>query len=225
MTTKINRVLFDYDGTLIVHDKGNEGRQIANILGLDEEKVPEFSERLKVFFETSCGRRYYKNEKMTYDLYYSILNNMMRPKDFGVTVEQLQQAINEKSKYSCKIEPTAKETLDYLLDKGYQLCIFTNGFFDAQVDNMKYNGFYDYFERIYAWDGYYAKPDRRALLRALAGTDPKNNMMIGDSITNDIAPGKAIGICTVGINMSDHHKKGIIPDYEITTLSELKKLL
>ena len=201
MTTKINRILFDYDGTLIIHDKQNQSKQIAQILNLPDIKTAEFIRRLNYFFETSFGRQYYANRKMSYDLYFHILNIIMEPHLFGITAQQLDVAINEKSKGWAKIEPTAKETLDYLTNKGYQLCVFTNGFWQSQVNNMKYHGLYEYFDRIYAWDDFYAKPDKRALIRALAGTEPKCNVMVGDSLTNDIVPAKARGVYTVGINI------------------------
>ena len=141
-----------------------------------------------------------------------------------MTAKQLDFAINQKS-CAAIIEPTAIETLEYLKDKGYQLCIFTNGFLKEQTENIKQHGLYEYFERIYAWDGYYAKPDERSVIRALGGTDPQNNIMVGDSLTNDIAPAKALGIYTVGINTSQNEHEGVIPDMVIETLSELKTIL
>lgn len=225
MTTKFNRILFDYDGTLIIHDKENEARQIAEILKLPEERIPDFEKRLNRFFETSCGREHYENKPISYGLYIAILNAVVEPKSFGITPKQLDKAINEKSKYGSKIEPTAIETLEYLVDKGYQLCIFTNGFLKPQVDNMRHHGLFDYFERVYAWDDFYAKPDERALIRALGGTAPENNVVVGDSLINDIAPAKAFGVYTVGINIFEQQEADISPDVRITTLSELKTFL
>lgn len=225
MTTKFNRILFDYDGTLIVHDKENEGKLIGQMLNLPEEQIEEFVKRIDHFFGTAYGKRYYANKKMTYKLYYSIMNIMMKPWDFGLTVEAIDAAINEKSKYDSVIEPTAKSTLEYLSKKGYQLCVFTNGFLYPQTDNMKYKGIYEYFDRIYAWDDQYAKPDIRAFERALAGTDPQNNIMIGDSLTSDILPAKSLGIYTIGINTSSNSSVDIKPDKCIKTLSQLKRIL
>lgn len=225
MTTRFNRILFDYDGTLIIHDKENEGRQIAENLNLPEELIAEFVKRLNLFFETSCGRQYYTNKRMSYELYIAIIDTIIQPKRFGITAKQLDIAINEKSKYDSKTEPTAKETLEYLVNKGYKLCILTNGFWKEQVENMKLHGLYDYFERIYAWDNFYAKPDKRALIRALAGTDMDRNIMIGDSLTNDIAPAKTLGVYTIGINIFERKKMAIVPDVRISTLSELKLFL
>ena len=223
MTTTINRILFDYDGTLIIHDKENEGRQVAKLLGLSGDQIPEFERRLAVFFE----EYYVVNDcKMTYDIYIRNLDSAIWPYEvFGVTARQLDEAIRENSKANTKLAANAKETLEYLASKGYQLCLFTNGFYDAQTDSMKYKGIFEYFDKIYAWDNFYTKPDRRAFMRALSGTNPKHNVMIGDSLTSDIAPAKAMGIYSVGINICNVHKSEIKPDLVISDLSELRTIL
>lgn len=226
MSTNFNRIIFDYDGTLVIHDKENEGRQIAEILNIPEEKIPEFSRRLEHLFKTSYGRCYYKDRKMTYELYCYILNCIMRPlREFGISATDFDRAINKKSKYMSKLAPHAEEILTYLKEKGYELCILTNGFYTSQVDNMKHHGIYNYFDRVYAWDNYYPKPNRRALYSALGGTDPKNNVMIGDNIINDIIPAKINGVFNVGINIPKEDMSLIKPDVVITDLIELKRIL
>lgn len=222
MNTRFGRILFDYDGTLIIHDKVNEGMQVANLLGFNEEQIIEFKKRLKVYFEKFFV---IKNRKITYDLYYRNLDKVINPEEFGVTAERLEDAIRENSKVSTMLAPHAKETLEYLVSRGYQLCVFTNGFYDGQVENMKYKGIYEYFEKVYAWDGFYAKPDERAFIRALAKTDPKHNVMIGDTITADIIPAKKQGIYTIGINLEGQDMSQGSPDVIISDLSELRQIL
>lgn len=223
MTTKIDRVLFDYDGTLIIHDKENEGKQVGSLLGLKEEQMPEFERRLGIFFEKCYSLN---NRKMTRAIYLMNMENVIRPsRDFGVTVKQLYDAIMENSKKTTMLANNAISTLEHLVSKGYQLCLFTNGFYDEQIESMKYKGIYEYFEKVYAWDGFYTKPDKRAFFRALAGTNPENNVMIGDSLSADIAPAKEFGMYTVGINISRFGDSNIHPDVVITDLSELKVIL
>ena len=223
MITTINRILFDYDGTLIIHDKENEGRKIASMLDIPEKKLPEFNRRLDLFF-----RKYYVLDdcKMTYEIYLSNIDKAIRPYDlFGVTAKQFDEAMRENAKYTTQLAPNAKETLEYLVDRGYQLCLLTNGFYDSQTESMKYKGIFEYFEKIYAWDDVYTKPNRKAFLRALAGTEPKHNVMVGDSLRADIQPAKALGIYSVAINAGDLSNSSIVPDMQITDLSELKNIL
>ena len=222
MNTKINRILFDYDGTLVIHDAENEAIRVATMLGLDEEQIPEFKRRLNLFFTNYFTAT---NRKMTYDLYLRNVRRVIFPEKFGTTAELFDAAITENSKLTTTLASNAKDTLEYLADKGYQLCLFTNGFYTGQVESMKHKGIYDYFEKIYAWDNFYAKPDKRAFLRALAGTEPEHNVMIGDSLRADIEPAKSLGIYTVGINMPDTTECYIQPDYVINNLAELRSVL
>lgn len=226
MTTKFNRILFDYDGTLIIHDADKQGVRIAEILDIDYELIPEFNNRLKVFFESPEVRKYYVGRKMTYELYYNIMEIVVGPLDkFGITAKQLDEAITEKSVNYARLAPNAIESLEYLKNKGYEICLFTNGFLKCQAGGMKKYGIYDYFERIYAWDGFYAKPDVRALRRALDGTEPIRNVMVGDDLISDIETAKKCGVYTIGINMRKVQGVKTRPDVIITDLADLKKIL
>lgn len=226
MTTRFNRVLFDYDGTLIIHDKENQGMRVAEILKIHEEQKEEFVKRLTKLFWTSYGKQNYANKKMTYELYCYCVQQVMGPlREFGITVQELDKAINENVKTYSKVAPNAREVLEYLQDRGYTLCVFTNGFYSYQAANMKFNGLYDYFERIYAWDNCYAKPDKRAFRRALAGSEPNKNILIADSIVSDIAPAKDLGIYTVGYNLWQGENTTVKPDVTISDLSFLKAIL
>lgn len=226
MNTRFNRILFDYDGTLLIHDKETEGEVIARLLNLTDEKIPDFVKRLNNLFAIAYGKEHYANKKMTYDLFYHLLEMAMNPQEnYGVTPQELNKAINNKSIYLTELAPNAKEVLEYLKAKGYELCIFTNGFYKEQGDNLKEHGIFDYFERIYAWDNWYAKPDMRAIKRALAKTNPIKNIMIGDSISSDIIPAKKCGVYTVGINIGNLNEVQELPDLVITDLKQLQTFL
>lgn len=222
MNTRFNRILFDYDGTLIIHDKENEGRQVAKLLGFDKWQTMEFERRLKDYLENHFVLH---GVKITKKAHYENLQNVFRPEEIGTTVKAIDEAITENSIVSTTLAINANETLEYLATKGYQLCVFTNGFYKGQVANMMYKGIYEYFEKIYAWDDFYAKPDERAYYRALAKTEPSKNVMIGDTIATDIVPAKRLGLYTIGINLGEQDLTQTIPDTIITDLSELRHIL
>ncbi|MBQ8044228.1 MAG: HAD family hydrolase [Clostridia bacterium] len=222
MNTRISRILFDYDGTLIIHDKENEGRQVSKLLGFDEWQTLEFEKRLKDYLENHFVLH---NVKITRRAHYENLQNVFRPEEIGSTVKAIDDAITENSIVSTKLADNAKETLEYLASRGYELCVFTNGFYAGQVANMKHKGIFEYFEKVYAWDNFYAKPDERAYFRALAKTDPKTNIMIGDTIATDIVPAQKLGLYTVGINLEGRDMTQGRPDVIISDLSELREIL
>lgn len=219
MNTRFSRILFDYDGTLIIHDKENEGRRVAKLLGLDEWQTIEFEKRLRNYFQNHFVLH---NIKITMQAHYANIQRVFRPEEIGTTAKLISEALTENSIVTTKLANNAQDILEYLSASGYQLCVFTNGFYDCQVANMKHKGIYEYFEKIYAWDNFYAKPDERAYYRALARTDPSLNVMVGDSMTTDIIPAKKFGIYTVGVNLGEQDLSISHPDVIITDLSEMK---
>ena len=222
MNTRFSRILFDYDGTLILHDKENEGRQVAKLLGFAEWQTIEFEKRLRDYLENHFVIH---GKKITRKAHYENLQMVFRPEEIGTTVKAIDEAITENSIVSTKLVSGVKETLEYLATRGYQLCVFTNGFYNGQVANMKHKGIYEYFEKIYTWDDFYPKPDERAYYRALAKTDPTQNIMIGDTLATDIVPAKKLGIYTIGINLGTQDISVIKPDIIIKDLSELRQIL
>ena len=89
-----------------------------------------------------------------------------------------------------------------------------------------------YFEHCFVSEKIGAdKPGREffdGCLRELPGTLPQECMMIGDSMTADIAGGVIYGLQTCWF---DHHRAGlkpdtdIKPDYIVTDLSQISKIL
>lgn len=224
MNTKFSRILFDYDGTILIHDKENEARFIAEILKIEDEKFSEFERGLNRLF--SMGFSQIKKRKMTYDIYCDLVKRVMFPLgQFNITAQDVIYAIEENSTTHSKLAKDIIPTLQYLQNKCYKLCIFTNGFYDFQARSMKYHGVFEYFENIYAWDNFYAKPDKRAIVRALDGAQPETTVMIGDSLKNDIIVQKQMGIYTIGYNIPEEELICGAPDVNITCYEELRHLL
>lgn len=211
------RIIFDYDDTLIRHDNDKELQIMLNYLGVDAKddikaELINYYTNLAKHFKNIKVRRRDVNTYM-----YEMLPVL---RHYGITTEKFLEAQRYKDmNYSMIMEDTI-EVLEYLKSKNYFMCILTNWFYEEQAYSLKAQSIYDYFDRIYAWDDYYAKPDRRAFIRALSGTKPEDNIMVGNCIENDIAPAKELGIYTFGYNLN---KKGVVmPDVELNSLKELK---
>ena len=224
MGTKFNRILFDYDGTILIHDDEEQGKMIAKALGLDEEEKQIFSSQLLDFFANQ--KYFYKGKKISYDLYYQAMNHYMPCIcDFGFTARKVNQAINQNNLVCSKLAIGARETFEYLKQQGYMICLMTNGFMKEQTQSMKHNNIYDYFDRIYTWDENYAKPDERFMYRVLDGTNPKENVVVGNDLVSDIMMAKNAGVFSVGYNLIPMKDSNIKPDVEIYEFSTLMKML
>ena len=224
MSTKFKRVLFDYDGTILIHKSEEQGKSIAADLGLNKEQSEVFAAQLDYFFHNQ--KFFYTNKKVTYVTYLlAMVHYMPCILDYGLDPEEVDYAICENNKKQSELAKGVNKTLKYLKDKGYILCLVTNGFMKQQVDNMRYNGIYEYFERIYTWDDTYAKPDKRFMERVLADSNPEDNVFVGNDLISDIAMAQKAGVFAIGFNITPVPGLKVKPDVEIATFDALMKIL
>jgi putative hydrolase of the HAD superfamily len=119
----------------------------------------------------------------------------------------------------------ATEILDYLKKK-YRLHIITNGFEEVQYLKLQNSGIKKYFNTITTSEEVgLKKPNpvifKTALNKALA--EPKNSIMIGDSLEADIMGAESVGMCTLFYNYRNENVKDTF--LAIKELSEIKNHL
>ena len=128
--------------------------------------------------------------------------------------------------------PDAKQVLETLKSRGYRLGIIANQALDAR-DRLRKFGLYELFEVIViSQEQGVSKPQHAIFLDALykAQAKPENCMMIGDKLTNDIAPAKALGFKTLWIRqewggMQTITDDSMKPDFIVDSLGELTDIL
>ncbi len=124
--------------------------------------------------------------------------------------------------------PDAEEVLQRLKAHGYHLGIIANQALDAR-DRLRRFGLYDLFEVIViSQEQGVSKPQPAIFLDALykAGAKPHECAMIGDKLTNDITPAKALDFRTVWIKqewggMQTIESPDMQPDYIVDSLTKL----
>lgn len=122
--------------------------------------------------------------------------------------------------------PHAIEILQYLVNKGYQLHLITNGFESTQRNKMKYSGLDVFFREIITSEcSNSLKPQREIFDFALdrSGAQVSESIMIGDSIEVDIEGARQIGMDQVFVNhlCIDCEANAT---YEVRSLKELEKI-
>ncbi|TDL98111.1 noncanonical pyrimidine nucleotidase, YjjG family [Macrococcus brunensis] len=138
----------------------------------------------------------------------------------GSLKEQIfRTAIND----SHHLLPGAIDILDYLKNKPVTLSSATNGVYTTQMKRMKDAGIYPYFSHHFISEEIgYSKPQPEFFAYALknANAKPEEVLMVGDSITSDIAGAKAAGIdtCYIGSEKVD-------ATYSISHLMELTDII
>jgi len=114
--------------------------------------------------------------------------------------------------------------------------VITNGFADVQRPRFAASGLDPYIDRYFISEEVGAnKPDGAFfahVLEELGNPDPRRCLVIGDSLTSDIAGGNAAGIDTVWFDRSGEQggaaadaQGEVVPTYRITRLVELKTIV
>lgn len=123
----------------------------------------------------------------------------------------------------------AVELLEYLSPK-YDLYIASNGVAATQNTRLESANISHYFKNIFISEttGHH-KPEKEYFdycFARIESFDPDKTMIIGDSLTSDIKGGLNAGIHTCWFNPKGKSARSdILPEYEIRSLSDLRKLL
>ncbi|GDX05476.1 pyrimidine 5'-nucleotidase [Buttiauxella sp. A111] len=129
----------------------------------------------------------------------------------------------------CVPLPGAVSLLNALKDK-VKIGIITNGFTALQQIRLERTGLRDYFDLLVISEQVgVAKPDRKIFDFTFEemGNPPRERvLMVGDTAESDILGGINAGIPTCWLNAHGRNlPEGITPTWEVTSLSELERLL
>jgi putative hydrolase of the HAD superfamily len=122
--------------------------------------------------------------------------------------------------------PHAKEILQYLADKNYQLHLITNGFEKVQHSKLKYSGLDVFFKEVITSEGSNSlKPNKEIFDYAFQKTNAvaEKSIMIGDTIDVDIAGAKNAGMDQVYVNHTNDTTDAKAT-YTVTSLKELESI-
>ena len=120
----------------------------------------------------------------------------------------------------------AKEILQYLTDKNYELHLITNGFEKVQHSKLKYSGLDVFFKEVITSEGSNSiKPNKEIFEFAFQKTNanPASSIMIGDTLDVDIQGAMNAGIDQVFVNHTGI-TTDIKPTYTVSSLKELEEI-
>ena len=233
------KLLFDLDNTLVDDDE-NRKYAIKQIL-IDKNEVVS-QNRVDSF--VSFDNQFWKDRAAgKIKDPYTFKNNEEKTK--WIRAERFirffdnvsfEEAVDINNKYISLLNEhivpinNSEDILKYLYDKGYEIYIVTNGPIKAISYKLgKINGL-DYIKSIFsAEEAGYMKPSTEFFNRFFQkiGTTNKNDMMIiGDELEKDVLGGINNGIDSCWVNIKNEtNNSGIIPNYEINKLLDLKNIL
>ena len=223
----IDTVLIDLDDTLLDF-KADERFAITETLSHLGIPTSEENISLYVKINLSCWKMHERGEiglnELLYERFAMLFDALGVIADKRVAKEYYEKQL---SKGGHLIEG-AIELLEELKGK-YRLYLVSNGEPTVQRNRMAAVDIAKYFDDIFISQKVgYAKPDKRFFdyVFQRTGTNKDTTIIIGDSLTSDIAGGCMYGIKTCHLNPLGTVVEGkFIPDYEIKRLCELPELL
>ena len=124
--------------------------------------------------------------------------------------EDLNRCLDIYAGYSTLLNDDTSDVLDYL-SKKYTLVVLTNWYTDAQKGRLRYHGLDKYFMNIYGCE-YGIKPNKEFFDLARENDNYDECVMIGDSLSSDINPAKALGMKTIYISKDNENTDSTIND-------------
>lgn len=123
----------------------------------------------------------------------------------------------------------AEDILKILYGK-YRLFVVSNGIARVQNSRLESSGIKKYFNEIFISQNIgFNKPDKSffdVCFSQIPDFSKNESVIVGDSLTSDIAGGKNAGIATVWFNPEKFlNETEIIPDFEVHSLSEISLLI
>jgi len=151
---------------------------------------------------------------------FELLNVTHDPKEFN------DEYIYEMGKSSFLIDG-ALEICRQITESSKRLYIITNGFLATGKTRAKFSVIETYKSGTFASEEIgHNKPAKAFFDHVLANIPQGEALIIGDSLSADIAGGNATGIDTCWFNPHGYtNNTGIIPTYEISNLTELQKFI
>lgn len=228
---KYKAILFDLDGTIFDNfgalDKAIE-MMYENTL--EFHKMP--FDRFKILYENIQDKyfRMFQGKKLTWKE-QRICRMRGLYSHFGISLaddEAYDKFLMFLSIFEehWKLLDNAHELLDKLKKSGCKIGMVTNGEINQQIQKLKSQNIYDFFDCVIASSEYdFAKPDKRIFEIALGELNAKSHeaLFVGDSVRSDIC-----GACNADIDsvytLREHNKDYVLdckPTYIIKNLDEM----
>ena len=220
---KYTTLLLDNDDTLM--DFGDAERQAIKRTLLQND-VP-YSEELRASYSAindSLWKRLEKKEIERDQIFTERFRLFKEKHGFSFCVEKIAADYMKNLELGHTLMPDALALLEDLQDK-YDLYIVTNGHGHTQNRRIDDADIRKYFKGVFISEEIgHQKPQTEYfsyVFKNIRETDKSKILLIGDSLSSDIAGGNAAGIDTCWFNHKNHPAGAAKPTYEIKTLKEL----
>lgn len=234
-------VFFDMGNTLLHfhHGESDDEKDVKGLVYLTEylnkfNANITFEEVKNVFFQGWMEG--IKDRRTTFKEYpiEGFLNDFLTKYNVKLDSNKCIEAINlfyTEYREQVVFENNIYDTLKIVKDKGYKIGVISNTCYYDEVmkECFKRAGIYDLIDNFtFSYSLRIGKPDIQIFKTAIEAmrVPPDKAIMVGDNLKSDIKPALDLGMKTIWLNNKNKEvEKGIIPDIEISCISELTKYI
>lgn len=220
---KYTTLLFDLDNTLLDFSLAERlcVKEVfkANNLPYDDAAANLYSE-----VNDGYWKAYERGEIKAQDIYVNRFITFGERIGVKVDGEKLFAGYTSLLSKCCVKKPCCDEILEYCKENGYDVSVVTNGIAYNQRNRIKLSGIINYISHIFISEELGAqKPEKAFFDRALDILEEKDKskiLVIGDSVTSDIA-----GAINAGIDSCFIGEEACLSTYKIKNLKELTNII
>ena len=227
----IKAVIFDVDNTLLSFD-GYVKECMKN--GFPVFGIKEYKEEMFEVFARINDSLWLQIERkeITFEELQRVRWNLIF-EQLGIEADgiEFEAYFREYLNVSAIPMEGALELLNHLKGR-YRLYIASNGPYDQQINRLKLSGMLPYFSEVFISQKIgYSKPDPLFFNYCLDHINrneenkilPEEILMVGDSLSSDIAGGKTVGMKTCFLDIKGTGKGNA--DWTVSSLSEIGKII
>lgn len=219
-------LLFDLDGTLLDFD----ANEAASLNRLFSDQGYRFDDELRLTYH-SINTRLWEEYERGRIAQEQVLNTR-----FAETMARMGICVDgvEWEKKYRDLLGNGAQMIDGALEiceklsGSHRLFAATNGITRTQLKRLELSGLSSYFEGVFtSQDIGIQKPQKgffEFVMNHISGFVREETLMIGDSLTTDIAGGNGAGIDTCWVNLKGIKNYGVKSTYTISCLDELVSL-
>lgn len=223
----IHTILFDLDDTLLDFHAAEQAAITLTLRAAGVEPAPEIIRR---YSEINAGQwrlleqGQISRATLTVRRFEILFGELSLARDCRQTQAVYEQQLSRQA----QLLPRARALLDALAPH-YALYAASNGSAVVQDSRLEISGLLPYFRDVFISQRMgYDKPQRQFFEQCFAripGFCRGQTLLVGDSLSSDIAGGRQAGIRTCWFNPHHRQPGTAAPDYTIASLDELPGLL
>lgn len=223
-------LFFDADGTLFDFEQAEHNAfwKMAEALGLPLEKEHE---RQYIRCNAEVWKQFEKGEVTIDELKVKRFANFASETGIFLDAEEASRSYQYQLSGQGILFDESITVLETLKERGYTLFLATNGIAEVQRGRIAVSNTERYFDHIFISEELgYQKPDPRFFTHMFEvtglGEQKQASLMIGDSLSSDIAGGIASGMDTLWLNKEGKPQDPKIqPTYIHSSLSSVLEFL